>query len=178
MDNVATARHRPSSVTTLAILNFIFAALCLLCGGAVVVRQAIIPDRNGTAPEIPARMADAYVQGSPLWDLAISVETLIGGVILVVLGIGLLLMQRWARLLALAYGTVTILVQLGYILFKVSWGYMAFQQLAGSPPAMRHMVIAFGPRVVWVGLLLMHALALVIIMQRSVVAAAFEEERR
>src|SRR5262245_57414147 len=126
-------RQRPPSVLVLAILNMVFGTIGALggvCGGlglffiAKAMPQFMAQataGRPGTPPmpdfftildkHVPGFMTFLYIS----LGAAAAMVTL-----LVVCGIGLLKMHRWARWRCIVYATLTILNQLGGIYFQIN----------------------------------------------------------
>ena len=122
------ARPRPTSVTVMGILNIIFGSLfllCYLCNGVSLIMQSSnrgggfggandpgVELMNQMQAEIPGFMA--YQVGSSLLHLTLSI-------LLLTSGIGLLNMANWARILCIFYAILTILSQIGALIFQLAY---------------------------------------------------------
>jgi hypothetical protein len=127
-EGTAMATKRPTAVTVIAILNIIFGSLGLLCYACAGILVAVFfggasalggqdPDLRllqeifeSMKRDIPALMP--LMIGSMVVGLVLSI-------ILLISGIGLLSLQRWARALSIFYGFTTILTQVGYLLVEM-----------------------------------------------------------
>jgi hypothetical protein len=114
-------RKRPTAVLVIAVLNLVFGAsnlLCVLCAGAGVGFLALALGQPGAARD-PAvgDLKEALASASrevpllvPVW-VGDAVVSLVLAVVMVVAGLGLLGMRRWARVLSIVYGVATLLAQ-------------------------------------------------------------------
>jgi hypothetical protein len=127
---------RSGVVTALAIVNFIFGALGLLCGGAIVCGGGAIAGIIGAAakndPTIKAEDA-AAVAGIAGGAVAVmGVIVMVMGVPTIVAGIGVLKRRQWGRILTLVLGAlagalaVFALVSLNIVGLLIHGGYCAF----------------------------------------------------
>jgi hypothetical protein len=90
---------RPTSVTVFAILNIVFGGLGLLCAPAALIASIAIPNAMNTTPVAKA------------WLLIGSFVGFLCSFLLLIVGIGLLNLRRWARVWTL-----------GYAWFAIVWG--------------------------------------------------------
>jgi hypothetical protein len=121
-------RVRPTSVTVMGILNIVFGSLSLLCMVCMGISLLVLssPDMlrlpNGVNPV--ADMWDFMKREIPGY-VAITIGSLVLGLIMSILlltaGIGLLNMQNWARVMSILYSIVTVLTQLGSLIFTLAF---------------------------------------------------------
>jgi hypothetical protein len=129
-------RTRPTSVTVIGILNLIFGGLSLLCGvGLIALQLAGVESmltnfgtRNtGNNPQIAkqkelekdlSRFTD---ETDPTWlRYASSAQGLVLSLLLIISGIGLLLMQAWARALSFVYAALSILSHVAHLVYLIA----------------------------------------------------------
>jgi hypothetical protein len=126
------ARRRPAVLTVMGILNIVFGSLGLLCnlcaglslllslGGAMQAGQGQGGGNPfGEDPEMVAFLR-AEVPGYAAVRVIQVVVGLATCVVLILAGIGLLKMQRWGRMLSIAYSIVGILVTLGSLVYTLA----------------------------------------------------------
>ncbi|MHC4212538.1 MAG: DUF4339 domain-containing protein [Planctomycetota bacterium] len=87
---------RPTSVTVLGILNIVFGGLGILCTPVGLVATFAIPNAMNSTPV------------AKVWLLIGSVVGIFCSFILLIVGIGLLNLRRWARKWTLGYGWFAI----------------------------------------------------------------------
>ncbi len=87
---------RPTSVTVLGILNIVFGGLGILCTPGSLIAGFVIPNAMNTTPVAKA------------WLLIGSFVGFLCSFLLLIVGIGLLNMKRWARIWTLGYGWFAI----------------------------------------------------------------------
>src|SRR5437660_756916 len=186
------ARPRPTSVTVMGILNIIFGSLfllCYLCNGVSLIMQSSnrgggfggandpgVELMNQMQAEIPGFMA--YQVGSSLLHLTLSI-------LLLTSGIGLLNMQRWARAGSIVYAVVTILVEIGALIYQLAFINPVMNRVledilrrqrvgpGGGPPISGLITIINVVTVIVQILLMVYAIVLLIMMLRPSAAAAF-----
>jgi hypothetical protein len=90
---------RPTSVTVLGILNIVFGGLGILCTPVGLVAIFIVPNAMNTTAV------------SKTWLLISSIVGIFCSFLLLIVGIGLLKLKRWARIWTLGYGW-----------FAIAWG--------------------------------------------------------
>lgn len=121
---------RPTSITTLAVLNLVFAGLGVIgllftwatyFGGMSLGPRNIVVEVANRSPEYMSFLH---------WSLAIGA---LGITVLSASGIGLLKMRLWGRKLALAYGVGSILV--GIVSFFVMQHYLIAPLSQSHEPA-------------------------------------------
>ncbi len=186
------ARQRPAAVTVMGILNIVFGSLgllCYICGGIGLLMLF-----NSNALNLPgginpfedmkvfmSREVPAY------WPIAIGQIVLgfIMSILLLVAGIGLLNMGGWARVLSIIYSIITILMQIGGLIFTLAYVNPAMerwqQQFMGRvggrlpPGAMGGADSTFNNLTSVVGAIIgmVYAIVLLIMMLQPRVSAAF-----
>src|SRR5262249_12855567 len=133
------AKKRPTSVLVLAILHLLggtFGLLLTTCSGLGLVvqanRAAARPAQAGAAhaPESAGELGaalQAYIQekvpGVQAVNAASVGVSLVFDLMLLAAGVGLLLMQPWARVLSLVYAFLSILQKLFYLAFQLALVY-------------------------------------------------------
>jgi hypothetical protein len=119
-------QKRPTAVTVIAIINFVLGGLALLnllCGGLAL---ALLAWMAGNMP-VPAGQPNPFKEMEGLFKsipgfiptvIAKTSLDLVLAIVLIVAGVGLLRMRRWARTACLIYAAVTILATLGYTVYN------------------------------------------------------------
>jgi len=176
----------------MGILNIIFGSLfllCYLCNGVSLIMQSSnrgggfggandpgVELMNQMQAEIPGFMA--YQVGSSLLHLTLSI-------LLLTSGIGLLNMQRWARAGSIVYAVVTILVEIGALIYQLAFINPVMNRVledilrrqrvgpGGGPPISGLITIINVVTVIVQILLMVYAIVLLIMMLRPSAAAAF-----
>ena len=90
---------RPTSVTVFGIINIVFGGLGILCTPGSLIAGFVIPNVMNTTPVAKA------------WFLIGSFVGFLCSFLLLIVGIGLLKLKRWARIWTLGYGW-----------FAIAWG--------------------------------------------------------
>jgi hypothetical protein len=131
---------RPTAVTVVAVLNMVMGGLGLICSCLATLVTAVMAN----ADQFPNQdQAQVLAQLAQLWEhlvaevpgyVAVETTSLILGFVLssmvIVAGIGLLSLQRWARTCSLICAVVTLIEQialLGYTLILVNPAKLRFQ---------------------------------------------------
>jgi hypothetical protein len=147
-------RHRPTAVLVMAILNFIWGGLgiiCLSCGAAMLLMMnslfKSIPPPPGGGPN-PATAFTGLFDSIPGYIPYMVATTIIGvcmAILLIVAGIGLINMQPWARWACLIYSTYHILAALFTLFYTITvvnpamrkWqaDFMRQAGVVGPPPS-------------------------------------------
>jgi hypothetical protein len=164
-------RQRPIAVTIFGILNIGIAFFQF--GGLVLMRifQHIKLPGNQAFQAIQARAAHGTLSDL---NLACSAVT---AVALLVAGVGLLLLQNWARIVSIVYAVADILI----VLVGLPAGYRvmaaAAEQLRGGAPALLVMIVtATGFVLALVFSLAYPVLLLIFMTQSNVIKACKPEE--
>jgi hypothetical protein len=123
------ARSRSAAVTTIGILNIIFGSLGLLlglCGVASLVLIYSMPPMSPGPGQPPVNLgrdiAEYMEKEIPGHSIISSVElaiTFVMSVVLLVVGIGMLKRQGWARVAGIIYAGVNIVQLIVDVLYKV-----------------------------------------------------------
>jgi hypothetical protein len=189
------SRKRPVSVLVIAILALVLGLIGVaweLFQAGVGVMMFNTPRAPAPPPNQPASVfgaMQAVDANAPYWREANVVAPLAGLVIAVILsaaGIGLLLMQSWARWAAVVYAVLSILYQaswMAYTFLAILPTQMAYYDAAsgpgGGPPPPGYMAgVKFGAGCSSIGLILGMAfpVAVVVVMLLPSVRAAFRGE--
>jgi len=128
-------RERPTVILVMAILNFVFGGLFIVCGlcgilgtlltGAMFKGMAgASKGASGGGPDPFGEMSKMFDQIPGYYPVQIGTMLLmiVLNIVLIVAGVGLLKMQPWARWTSVGYGAATILLQmmiLAYAIFVV-----------------------------------------------------------
>ena len=204
-------RKRPVIVVVMAITNMVLGGLGLLCGclafvGFLQIQKASQaplpppppvrfqgPPRASAPPsrpvrpqlqqeEIMAKVAQELPMRNSI-ELGLCLFVLLSAIILIVTGIGLLIMQKWARWMSIIYSVFAFLIRLSYVIFHAAFVYPIIEPeiIAGSqiPPGQEsgfvfgvrigYFTVVAGPEVIF----MIHALVLLIVMLLPNVSAAF-----
>jgi hypothetical protein len=124
------ARKRPTVLTVMGVLNIVFGGLglaCYLCVGlGLVLLFASVGGAGGAFPGGINPIADMWdfmkrdVPGFAAISIGQILLSFVMSIILVVAGIGLLIMKPWGRVLSICYSIVTILAQIGALVFQLA----------------------------------------------------------
>lgn len=148
------SRERPTSVAVFGILNIVFGSLGLLCMAFGLIARFVWPDvMNHEDSDTP-------------WTLLSGAVGFACSMLLIVVGIGLLYLKRWARIWCLGYGWFAIV----WSLIGMVNSMWAIKSVASEYP---QMAVAGGIGVLFGGLVcLVYPALLVIFMQRPNVRQA------
>ena len=122
-------RRRPPGLTTMGVLNIVFGSLfllCSLCNGGQLMMNTAAANRGprGFLREPGAEMLEALKAEIPGY-MAIEVSRhllhLGLAILLLTAGIGLLNMQRWARVGSIIYAVATIILEIGSLIFQLAF---------------------------------------------------------
>jgi hypothetical protein len=121
-------KRRPAVVLVIAILNFVFGGIVVLCGlcaaGGNALTAAWGSSQKGTIGDPVADMTSFLDKEVPGWQV---IEVMRGlllvflAVILIVAGVGLLKMQNWARWASLFYSVAAGVLSLAYLVYQVGF---------------------------------------------------------
>jgi hypothetical protein len=176
----------------MGILNIVFGSLfllCTVCGGALLLMMLGNSSMFQIGGVNPVQdMWDFVKREIPAYP-AIAIGSLVAGLVLnallLISGIGLLNMQNWARVLALIYSVITIIEQIGSLIFTIAyvnpvmtrWEADFHRRFAGRlpPGGMGGGDSAFQNLTTVAGAILgmVYAIVLLVMMLRPSVAAAF-----
>ncbi|HEV3083396.1 MAG TPA: hypothetical protein VGY66_26670 [Gemmataceae bacterium] len=187
-------------MTIIAILNLVFGGLWLLCGMVSLGMQVsgmqnmfmnfgnMNPSNNpqlAKQQEIQKEILEFTKESNrPAAQYASNLQTLVLSIMLIVSGIGLLRMQLWGRVLALVYGTVSILSHIAVLVYMFMVNVPVAQAFAekmaakGEQEKMMGSLMQFG---IYVGMAvpivsMIYPAIVLILMLRPAVAAAFRGE--
>jgi len=132
-------KERPISLTVFGILNIGYALWTV----ATMVIGKLVQHMN-----LPGNNAMAALKSNPsymLWNQISYVAAAIFGIMLIASGIGLLLTQNWARILAIIYAALDmIFVVAGGIFSQLYIAPMLMQQLHGGSNAIAEASVKIG----------------------------------
>jgi hypothetical protein len=194
-------RERPTIILVMAILNFVFGAMCSVtqvCGlGSILLMRSLgsmpaPPTQKGMPMPNPfqeiSTMYD-YVPGFYVVSTTYAILTIVLHVVLIAAGIGLLSMKPWARWTCVVYSMVTILLVLANTVYTVQYvqpgiekwqrDFLAKMAPGAPPPA----TMGNSPFVGSIGaafgfiMYVAYPLALLIVMLLPMVGAAFAGKR-
>lgn len=180
-------RERPTAVLVMAILNMVVGALLMLCICIGAAGLLIVQAAAGSNRAFQVYM-DVVNKELPGYNLLVSVELgvqLVIGLMLVIMGIGLLNMQSWARIGSLVTAGVLILVRvadfvvmLAVINPVVEKATEAMYRQMGTPAtASGAGVSGIVGNLVGATVFCGYALSVFIVLLRSDVAAAFSDSQ-
>jgi len=120
-------RPRPTAVTVIAILNFIFgglgviALLCISVLGIVVIQgSGKMGPRGGPDPIQDMLSAGRQVPGLGLYLVASIMLGLVLSVVLIASGVGLLKLQPWGRHATIFCSVANLLLTIGSVVYGVT----------------------------------------------------------
>ena len=162
-------RERPISVMIFGILNMAWAMFGLL---AAVVSALFLARLSAHSPVM------AQMNSNPAYVAWMKIATPMGIIVdfaLLAAGIGLLMLQNWARILSICYGVYGIVITLVGTVFA----YQMISSVTGQSPNGPPMVGAFATIGMVFGLLfgLAYPVLLIIFMTRPKVVAACGPEQ-
>ncbi|MBT3614648.1 MAG: hypothetical protein HOH62_01525 [Verrucomicrobia bacterium] len=103
---------KPASIKVFGILNIVFGAMGLICGGAGVLFFVLATQSSEFAFELNRAMSAQYAEGSITFLQFSSCFGVIMSLILIVCGVGLLREQNWGRTGSLGYAAFQTLYSL------------------------------------------------------------------
>jgi hypothetical protein len=121
-------RKRPTVLTVFGILNIVFGSLGLVCYSCIGFGLVVLLGGGlGAAQDPQLRLAkeaiDDMLRNVPGYVPAIVISLVLGVVlalILIISGIGLLYVQGWARIICIIYSIISILSQLGALVYRLA----------------------------------------------------------
>ncbi|MDP6794781.1 MAG: hypothetical protein QF721_02935 [Verrucomicrobiota bacterium] len=140
--NVLHDTPKPASIRVFGILNIVFGAMGLLCGGIGALFWFFATSIPEFADEFERSMNAQYAEGYDVLLLASSCFYFLLSVLQVACGMGLLKEKGWGRTGSVGYAVITILYYIAYTTgtIMLSKGSTVIISIAG---AMCGMVIAF-----------------------------------
>ena len=191
------ARERPTIVTVMAILNMVIGGLGLLCGfcglGAHLVIAGLGSTRTVGGGPNPIQDMLAYLNrelpGYQAIEIGRGALVLILGIVLIAAGIGLLMVQNWARWVSLVYGILSILLHTGYVVYELAfvkpaterWQKLFLQKqgLGALPPQSPAESLGTTVGVIGAGaVFIIYSLVLLVILFLPAFSAAFTDRPR
>lgn len=186
-------RQRPAILLIMGILNIVAGVFGLLCGACGLVANAGLSFMGGVqgpkgeknplkelldhmTREVPGYMAVEI--GKPSLVLILSI-------IVIVAGIGLIMVQGWARWASVFYALATIVLHLFYTIYELAFVQPAFQRFitkqqgpfAGQQNPGQQIGSTIGV-VLGATVFIVYALALLVVMFLPPVSAAFSGNSR
>ena len=140
--NVVHDAPKPASIKVFGILNIVFGAMGLICGGVGALFWFFAARIPEFAEEFEQSMSAQYAEGYDVLVLASSCFYFLLSVLQVACGIGLLKEREWGRSGSVGYAVLTILYYVAYTAgtIMLSKGSTVIVSIAGATCAM---VIAF-----------------------------------
>jgi hypothetical protein len=200
-------RKKPAAVVVIAILQIVFGSLGLCAGlyGLSGIQERLnasmyqnnnmaAANAKGAQPFNPADMQKQIETKIPHYNemqKASSGATTVLALMMIVSGIGLLMMQAWARVLAIVYAILSILVTIGSVIYSAAVVLPAMSAImqdmmnqvakqagpgAGGPPAAAMGQVMQGAMIIGVvlnALVIVYPILVLVIMLLPSVAAAF-----
>ena len=195
-----SAPQRPAAVTVIAIMNFVlggFGLLGALCGGLALVLIGSLASSMPAPPGQPNPLKElmGVVEAIPGFIPVMITSYVLGAIwsiVLIVAGIGLLRLRRWARTACLIYAVYTLLATLGSTVYTFAVVQPAMEKWqaeflakmqprgaagapaapAGPPPAV-NMVANTAGAVAGAMISIAYAVVLLIVLNLAPVRAAF-----
>ena len=111
---------KPSSIKVFGILNIVFGAMGLICGGAGVLFFVLATQSSEFAFELNRAMSAQYAEG---YITFLQFSSCFGGImslVLIVCGVGLLRERNWGRTGSMAYAAIQTLYTLASTVLSMS----------------------------------------------------------
>ncbi len=161
---------RPTSVTVLAIIGIIWAAILLLCNGFAMI--GLVMMQSG----LPNPMFDEIRSNTFVWlvQIIVPVVGLINAVALMAGSIGALGLKPWGRSLMVIYAVVAIVIGLLNTVVTIVFLNPVMQRAIANDPNAR--AVAVGQQVgVYFGIaaVLLYPIFVLVFMNKAHVKAAF-----
>jgi len=161
-------QQRPISITVFGVLNIGYAAWKIL--GLLLTAVMMRMKLPGNSP-LAAMKMDPFLTTWGHINMAI---TVVFGIVLIASGIGLLLLRNWARILAVVYSVLELILVLvgGVISYPMVMKSIATTQVPGAPAGLIGAVAQFS-FVMGIALSLAYPALLLIFMTRPKIIEAF-----
>ena len=111
---------KPASIKVFGILNIVFGAMGLICGGAGVLFLVLVPQFPEFAIELNPEFSTPYTEG---YITFLQFSSCFGGIlslILIICGVGLLRERSWGRNGSMGYAAIQILYTLASTVLSMS----------------------------------------------------------
>jgi hypothetical protein len=170
-------RERPTSVLVMAILNFVFGGLGVVCVCCAGISLALMFGLASGSPEF-AKYSAAIEREIPAYKIiaiASLVISLFLSILLIASGAGLLSMQTWGRWTAVVWAVLSILYSILVLVLTVFVSNPVMERAAKELPGGGGGQAVMGEIVgiVEYGVIIIYAIALLIVMFLPDVSAAF-----
>ena len=166
---------RPPAVLVMAILNIVFGSLgvaCSLISGAAVLLLYHVPARQGDYVRGLYDHLEKVIPGYTVITISRLFILLALAVLLVVAGVGLLRIKRWARWSSIAYGVSTVVTQLADLAYRFVYEIPVTQQWQREKSSSTTSIPDPSP-ILAPAALIGYSIALLIVMVLPSVSAAF-----
>jgi hypothetical protein len=181
-------RHRPTAVLVMAILNFIWGGLSIICfsciaAGFLMLNSMLksLPTSAGGGGTLQVVPYSDVIPGYLAYMIAHTIIGVVMAILLIVAGIGLLNMQPWARWCCLVYSTYHVLETIFSLFYTITvvnpglrkWQADLMRQMGGVGPTPSSGVGDSIGAVAGAVLRMAYAVALLMVMLLPHVSAAF-----
>jgi len=116
---------KPGSIKVFGILNIVFGAIGLICGGFGFLTLVIMQSSSEMGDAIQSAMSAQYSEGYMTFIMFTAVIGLLLNIFLLTCGIGLLKERNWGRTWSLGYAVLGIIhatvSAIGAVIFCASW---------------------------------------------------------
>jgi hypothetical protein len=118
--------NRPNAITVAAVLSFVFAFLGFFCVCLDGITLVVLFNARATQDPFllqAAAIAEATdrIPGYLAVEITRYALFLVNSILLLIAGVGLLSVRNWARVLSLIYAISMILIELGHLIYVVSY---------------------------------------------------------
>jgi hypothetical protein len=140
-DDALAVTPRPTAATVLAILGLIYGGLGLLCNPLNALGNMLAA--NVPPPDDPI----SRVGFEPTYRQGIVVFSAVGFlacVLLIAACVGLLMRSRWGRALGLAYGSISLVAALAFLVFSMIFFFGPLNDLAAQANTLQEKGRFFG----------------------------------
>jgi hypothetical protein len=170
-------RKRPGALTAIAVLNIVFGSLGLICSclyslgvGVLMIATPNNPDPRladlGRIAEVLKREIPSYL---PI-EISMALYFVLVSSLLIVAGIGLLYIARWARVLCFIFSVTTILALGAYLAYIFIVFFPTLARIGGDPVEGQ---LSKALRLGGVGLIIIYTIVLIVVLCQRSIASAF-----
>ena len=129
----APARPRPTSVTVLATIGLILAAMMIACN-AVSMLALVVGGQHAQQDPNPLTAAVRAEPALMRWHLVATVARMGVGFVLLIGSLGALALRRWGRWMMLGYAGVALVVSIADTVMTVKYMLPLVDRLAATDP--------------------------------------------